>query len=580
MYSFYDYLPKAQNGKTILPPSQEDYPDYNSYRAALDYYIANVGANDINLDYPELQAMYSPADSTQATGAPASQLATQMAAAQAQIANAAYSPNTSYTGDSIVDYLGSQPGSLNTSYATRAALAQQMGIPNYRGTADQNLQMLKALRSNPNQLASYPTSGASGNISGSRRGSRSAGTTQQSGSTPTGGGQPSVNTSTGFVPQVPVFNPYQLPSPTGNALPPGFNPQDTMRVENLPQVKQKLKEAAEANSGMSLGNKIGIVGSALTAGYITYKDAKGLIDAIKEGKIATSEKLQIEIDKAASNLLKSSVKNAGESIKADVEWFKSLPKKQQRILDKLDAAEIPGELKQGSLELEEAVNVAKAAPKFPKLGTGFNKAVNAAKDLKIAETIKEAGIAAKETPVVAKTLKGLSNLAKFIKGTPKLQYGGSEEANFNYYDNPFLESEYGGEQYANGGGYKESNFSGNAWYRDGGTNNPGFHALPEFVQHQILSNMAYGGIHINPANEGKFTQSAQRAGMGVQEFASHVLANREDYSPIQVKRANFAHNAASWKHAKGGQARIGQELEVTPQEAEMLRQQGYQFEII
>ena len=64
--------------------------------------------------------------------------------------------------------------------------------------------------------------------------------------------------------------------------------------------------------------------------------------------------------------------------------------------------------------------------------------------------------------------------------------------------------------------------------------------------------MEYGGIHINPKNKGKFTESANRAGMGVQEFASHVLANKEDYSSTQVKRANFAKNAAKWKHEDGG----------------------------
>jgi hypothetical protein len=86
----------------------------------------------------------------------------------------------------------------------------------------------------------------------------------------------------------------------------------------------------------------------------------------------------------------------------------------------------------------------------------------------------------------------------------------------------------------------------------GGINNPGFNALPKEVQQNILSNMAMGGIHINPANKGKFTSSAQHAGMGTQEFANHVLANKEDYSSTQVKRANFAHNAAGWKHEMGG----------------------------
>ena len=138
------------------------------------------------------------------------------------------------------------------------------------------------------------------------------------------------------------------------------------------------------------------------------------------------------------------------------------------------------------------------------------------------------------------------------------------------------EEENGEEEMMARGG---STFSGNAWYGNGGTNNPGFKALPDFVQHQILSNMAYGGIHINPANKGKFTASAERAGMGVQEFASQVLANKEDYSSTQVKRANFARNAAGWNKANGGPV-TGQEMDVTPEELEMLRQQGYQFEIL
>ena len=77
---------------------------------------------------------------------------------------------------------------------------------------------------------------------------------------------------------------------------------------------------------------------------------------------------------------------------------------------------------------------------------------------------------------------------------------------------------------------------------------------PHKVEHEMGGNLyaAGGGIHINPANKGKFTASAKAAGMGVQEFASHVLANKEDYSTTQVRRANFAHNAAGWKHELGG----------------------------
>ena len=150
-----------------------------------------------------------------------------------------------------------------------------------------------------------------------------------------------------------------------------------------------------------------------------------------------------------------------------------------------------------------------------------------------------------------------------------------------------------------------------------------------------------GDIHIDPKNKGKFTAAAKKAGMGVQEFASHVLANKEDYSSTLVKRANFARNAAKWKKQEGGEESggdnkgwiipaaigalalgttmwannkrkqignalmpmmmpgagggmagmipgamedggpvIGDEMDVTPEQLELLRQQGYEFEII
>ena len=59
-----------------------------------------------------------------------------------------------------------------------------------------------------------------------------------------------------------------------------------------------------------------------------------------------------------------------------------------------------------------------------------------------------------------------------------------------------------------------------------------------------------GGIHIKKSRKGLFTKEAKEHGMGVQEFASHVLVNKDKYSPEVVKRANFARN--STKFALGG----------------------------
>ena len=58
-------------------------------------------------------------------------------------------------------------------------------------------------------------------------------------------------------------------------------------------------------------------------------------------------------------------------------------------------------------------------------------------------------------------------------------------------------------------------------------------------------------IHIKKKNKGKFTESAKKAGHSVQEHAKAVL-NDPDATPLQKKRANFAKNAAKWKHEDGG----------------------------
>lgn len=57
-----------------------------------------------------------------------------------------------------------------------------------------------------------------------------------------------------------------------------------------------------------------------------------------------------------------------------------------------------------------------------------------------------------------------------------------------------------------------------------------------------------GSIHISPSKRGTFTAAAAKHGMGVQEFASRVLRNKDSYSPAMVKKANFARNASKWNH--------------------------------
>ena len=64
--------------------------------------------------------------------------------------------------------------------------------------------------------------------------------------------------------------------------------------------------------------------------------------------------------------------------------------------------------------------------------------------------------------------------------------------------------------------------------------------------------MAKSGIEIKPENEGKFTAWAKARGMGVQEAARKVMANKDRYPTRIVKMANFAKNAAGWNKAQDG----------------------------
>lgn len=68
-----------------------------------------------------------------------------------------------------------------------------------------------------------------------------------------------------------------------------------------------------------------------------------------------------------------------------------------------------------------------------------------------------------------------------------------------------------------------------------------------------------GGIHIDPSKKGTFTSAAKRRGMGVQEFASRILSNKDDYGFAMVRKANFARNAARW-HDDGGSLDNGEAM--------------------
>lgn len=72
-------------------------------------------------------------------------------------------PQQQYSGESIVDVLKQQGG--NSSYSSRKGLAVSLGIENYKGTAEQNLKMIKLLQKDPSLLLNNTSSAKSSTAS-------------------------------------------------------------------------------------------------------------------------------------------------------------------------------------------------------------------------------------------------------------------------------------------------------------------------------------------------------------------------------------------------------------------------------
>ena len=95
-------------------------------------------------------------------------------------------------------------------------------------------------------------------------------------------------------------------------------------------------------------------------------------------------------------------------------------------------------------------------------------------------------------------------------------------------------------------------------FRTGGTNNPGFKALPKEVQENIMAHMsmggklmydnmyAEGGIHIKPSKVGSLHKH-----LGVplgEKIPASKLADKPGDSPAIKKKKVFARNARKWNH--------------------------------
>lgn len=148
MYSFYDYMPQMgyggkkgstfsgnlfyQTGGDIRPPKREDYESEQDFLDALNEFAAAIGSQ--------------PQDMQQAASAPSANVP------------AAFSNKfklNPYTGISVADFLAAQNKAAD--YQSRKQLAKTLGIKGYKGTPEQNAQMMQMVQTNPDVLESYAT---------------------------------------------------------------------------------------------------------------------------------------------------------------------------------------------------------------------------------------------------------------------------------------------------------------------------------------------------------------------------------------------------------------------------------------
>jgi len=135
---------------------------------------------------------------------------------------------------------------------------------------------------------------------------------------------------------------------------------------------------------------------------------------------------------------------------------------------------------------------------------------------------------------------------------------------------------YGG-QYEDGGDIPNYMKETSPMYNFGGyfPQGPRFEDGGQMMDGQTMGQIPVykgGGIHIKPSHKGRFTEYKKRTGKTTEE-ALHSP------DPHVRQMANFARNAAKWKHADGGIV-VGNTYDASPEMIQKLKDGGYNFEYI
>lgn len=212
--AFGGYVPQAANGMQVSPPSdpprQEDFPDYGSYAAAFDQWLATMQQQaDVGEAVPQGDMNTTPMTTApmNMSGAPVSAPSPYVPTNKVNLKD--------YKGMSVVDFLTAQ--GVPADFSSRKELASALGISNYRGTATQNKQMMQMIQQAPDILSDYQGIGQpTGNVRKAAARSKNANaapTTQELAAAKYEADMPYINTA------AEEINPYDPIASMGKRIP-------------------------------------------------------------------------------------------------------------------------------------------------------------------------------------------------------------------------------------------------------------------------------------------------------------------------------------------------------------------------
>lgn len=542
MYSFYDYMPQmgmggrkkgrtfsgnlfyqeGGEGEAIPPPKESDYMDnFEAYQAAMDAWLSQ-----------QMPAYRNPYDSSTAAEAPPA------ASAPEEFTNK-FKLNP-YKGVSVADFLATQNKAAD--YASRKELAKQLGIKGYRGTPSQNAQLMAMIQENPDVLSTY------GDFAGY-------------GVPPVTGRQSPIGTY-----NVPQY--LKAPEDQMQGIDPWqyFRGNDQTAAAATPIVDEAGNVVGTApttspSRGGVYGGDIAALGSAL--GFASVLGGYHLWQEMQDAKFDKTKVLNAVKNRGfrqpddMAKLIKSGMKpaEAAEALKG----YKFQKGYAADALQKIESEVTSHALNKGKDLAKESYQAYKnrfktAKPVLQELKTTGVRQANTLQQL------REAGLTQQEAQ---QALKGL----KFAPETAKALGLGSRIAkNLE----GFMEANKMGQFLK--GAVKAFREEGGpvGYYDDGGQWGGTF--IPEYGQ------FAYGGFHSEIPRV--FNQPVDRPNKAM--YGMGMASGGQMPQWLAERRFAAAGNTDmmhEYGYANGGQYNVGDEIEVTPEQLEMLKQQGYKFKI-